>query len=136
MRSTEQPTNRGEPMKPRGYTLIELLVTMVIIALLLTLAAPRYFGQVDKAKEDVLREDLYLMRDAIDKYFMDRGRYPDQLEDLVTHKYLRAIPVEPYTGSRTTWVIEETTDGTPGNVFNVRTPTRGKGRDGSDMQEW
>lgn len=123
-------------MKARGYTLIELLVTMVIIALLLTLAAPRYVGYVDRAKEDVLREDLYLLRDAIDKYFMDRGRYPDQLDDLVTHKYLRALPLDPYTGSRTTWVVEEPADGSPGAVFNVRTPARGKGRDGTDMQEW
>lgn len=123
-------------MKPRGYTLIELLVVMVVISLLLTLAAPRYIGHVDKAKEDVLREDLFVMRDAIDKYFMDRGRYPDQLDDLVTHKYLRAIPVDPYTGSRTTWVIEETSDGSPGTVFNVKTPARGKGRDGTDIKEW
>lgn len=123
-------------MKIRGYTLIELLVVMVIISLLLTLAAPRYFGHVDKAKEDVLREDLYLLRDAIDKHFMDRGRYPNQLEDLVTNKYLRAIPVDPYTGSRTTWVIEEVSDGSQGTVFNVKTPARGKGRDGTDIQDW
>lgn len=123
-------------MKMRGYTLIELLVVMVIIALLLTLAAPRYIGRVDDAREDVLRENLYLMRDAIDKYYMDRGRYPDQLDDLVTHKYLRAIPVDPITGSRVTWVIEEPADGSPGGVFNVRTPAREKGRDGTAMQEW
>ncbi len=123
-------------MKSRGYTLIELLVVMVIISLLLTLAAPRYFGHVDKAKEDILREDLYLMRDAIDKYFMDRERYPDELEDLVAHKYLRAIPLDPYTGSRATWVVEEPGDGSLGTVFNVKSPARGKGRDGTDIKDW
>jgi general secretion pathway protein G len=123
-------------MHARGYTLMELLVVMVIISLLLTLAAPRYIGHVDKAKEDVLREDLYLMRDAIDKFFMDRGRYPDQLEDLIAHKYLRAVPVDPYTGSRTTWVIEPVTDGSPGTVFDVKSPAREKGRDGTSIQDW
>lgn len=123
-------------MRPRGFTLIELLVTLAIIAMLLTLASPRYFGHVDKAREDVLREDLYLMRDAIDKHFMDRATYPETLDDLVTLKYLRAIPIDPYTNSRKTWVIEAPTDGSPGAVFNVKAPTAGKGRDGSAIQDW
>lgn len=123
-------------MRVRGYTLIELLVVLAIIAMLLTLAAPRYFGHVDKAKEDVLREDLYLVRDAIDKHYQDRGRYPEELEDLVTYKYLRAIPVDPFTGSRTTWVVEEATDGSPGKIFNVKTPSGEKARDGSAIKDW
>lgn len=123
-------------MRLRGYTLIELLVVLSIIAMLLTLASPRYFGHVDKAKEDVLREDLYLMRDAIDKHYMDRGQYPDQLEDLVTNKYLRAIPVDPFTGSRSTWVVIAAADGSAGAVFNVKTPSNEKARDGSALKDW
>jgi general secretion pathway protein G len=123
-------------MRPRGYTLIELLVVLAIIATLLTLASPRYFGHVDKAKEDVLREDLYLLRDAIDKYYSDRGRYPDQLTDLVTNKYLRAVPVDPYTGSRTTWVIETVSDGSEGNIFDVRSASGEKARDGTAIKDW
>ena len=123
-------------MHTRGYTLIELLVVLTIIAMLLTLASPRYFGHIDKAREDVLREDLYLMRDAIDKHYLDRGRYPDKLEDLVTYKYLRAIPVDPYTGSRTSWVVEAPLDGSPGAVFNVKTPPGVKARDGSATTDW
>jgi general secretion pathway protein G len=117
----------------RGYTMIELLVVLSIIAMLLTLASPRYFGHIDKAKEDVLREDLYLLRDAIDKHYADRGSYPDELQDLVTFKYLRAIPVDPFTGSRTSWVIEEVTDGSPGKIFNVKAPPGGKALDGTPL---
>lgn len=120
----------------RGFTLIELLVVMAIIAMLLTLASPRYFSHIDKAKEDVLREDLYLMRDAIDKHYIDRGRYPDQLEDLVTYKYLRAVPVDPYTGSRNTWVVVAVTDDSAGTVFNVKSPSSEKARDGSALKDW
>src|SRR5690242_12565333 len=88
-----------------GFTLIELLVVMSIIALLLTLAAPRYIGNVDKAKEAVLRENLATMRDGLDKHYADTGRYPDKLEDLVNKKYLRRVPVDPVTDSDTTWVV-------------------------------
>ena len=123
-------------MRVRGYTMIELLVVLAIIAALLTLAAPRYFGNVDKAKEDVLREDLYLMRDAIDKHFMDKGKYPDQLEDLVNGKYLRAIPVDPLTDSAKSWVLEAPADGSPGAVFNVRSSSAQKARDGTTFKDW
>lgn len=123
-------------MRARGFTLIELLVVLAIIATLLTLASPRYFAHVDKAREEVLREDLYLMRDAIDKFYMDRGNYPATLDELVTHKYLRAIPVDPFTNSRKTWIVEAPQDGSPGAVFNVRAPTAQKGRDGTAIKDW
>src|SRR5438552_1451869 len=75
-----------------GFTLIELLVVRTIIATLRTLALPRYFGGVDRAKEAVLKQNLATLRDCIDKYNGDTGRYPDSLDDLVTKKYLHAIP--------------------------------------------
>ena len=81
----------------RGFTLIELLVVMAIIATLLTLAVPRYFHSTDRAKEAVLKQNLAQMRDSIDKYYGDRGRYPDALEELVSKKYLRKIPPDPMT---------------------------------------
>ena len=123
-------------MQNRGYTMIELMVVLAILATILTLAAPRYFGNIDKAKESVLREDLYLMRDAIDKYFMDKGSYPTQLSDLVTAKYLRAIPVDPMTENAKGWVTEPPTDGSPGQVFNVKSAAPGKARDGSPLKDW
>ena len=76
-------------MNRRGFTLIELLVVLAIIATLLTLAVPRYYSSVDKSKEAVLKENLYQMRDAIGKYYADRGKYPESLQSLATDKYLR-----------------------------------------------
>lgn len=120
----------------RGFTMIELLVTLAIMGLLVSLAVPRYFGNIDKAKEDVLREDLYLMRDAIDKYYSDRNRYPDKLDELVTGLYLRKIPVDPFTRSSRSWVPVAPTDGGVGAVADVRSGTPGKARDGTPFSEW
>ena len=120
----------------RGFTLIELLVVMAIISLLLSIAVPRYFGHIDKAKESVLRQDLAQMRDAIDKHFGDVGRYPESLDDLVTKKYLRKIPVDPVTDRMDTWVIVPPDNKVPGKVFDVRSGARGQAHDGSDYGSW
>lgn len=78
-----------------GFTLIELLVVLAIVAFLLTLSLPRYFHSIDKSKETVLKENLRVTRETIDKYYDDTGHYPDSLQDLVDHHYLRALPVDP-----------------------------------------
>jgi general secretion pathway protein G len=121
----------------RGFTLIELLVVMAIIALLLTLAAPRYFQSVQRSREAVLKEDLHLMRDAIDKHYADTGKYPATLEELVTKKYLRRIPVDPITESPTTWVIVDPPD-KPGAraVYDVRSGAPGKSLGGTPYSEF
>ncbi|MGO4465562.1 type II secretion system protein, partial [Pseudoduganella sp. RAF53_2] len=80
-------------VRKKGFTLIELLVVLGIIALLLTLAVPRYFPSVDKAKETILGDNLRNMRAVIDQYYGDTGRYPDSLEQLVEKKYLRSVPL-------------------------------------------
>ena len=92
-------------MTRSGFTLIELLVVLAIIATLLTLAVPRYYASIDKSKEAVLKENLYQMRDAIGKYYADRGKYPESLQALATDKYLRSVPLDPVTESATTWVV-------------------------------
>lgn len=120
----------------RGFTLIELLVTMTIIAVLLTLAVPRYFGHVTRTKEVVLRENLHLMRDAIDKYYGDNGRYPDALADLVKRNYLRRIPPDPITDSDTSWITVPPADPGKGRVGDVRSGAEGKGLDGSAYRSW
>jgi general secretion pathway protein G len=122
-------------MKPHvrnGFTLIELLVVLAIVALLLTIAVPRYFGSLDKSKEAVLKEDLFQMRDAIGKYYGDKGRYPETLEALASEKYLRKIPVDPITDSATTWVPVAPADdrGTTG-VLDVKSGADGKTADGT-----
>src|SRR5258706_4835747 len=89
----------------RGFTLVEILVVLAILAFLLSVAVPRYFGSLDRSKETVLRDNLFQVRESLDQYFSDTGRYPDKIEDLVTRHYLRAAPVDPVTGSTTTWVV-------------------------------
>lgn len=117
-----------------GFTMIELLVVMSIIALLATLAVPRYFQHIERAKEAVLRDNLHQMRDAIDKYYGDNGRYPSQLDDLVKHKYLRSIPPDPFTESATTWVAEAPEGGA--GVADVHSGASGAGRDGTPYNTW
>ena len=125
------------PVQPRsGFTLIELLVVMAIIAVLLTLAVPRYFGSLDRSKEAVLREDLYQLRDAIGKYYGDKGKYPESLEALAAEKYLRKVPVDPLTESATTWVVVAPDDPQKGGVYDVRSGAQGKASDGSVFSEW
>jgi general secretion pathway protein G len=116
--------------------MIELLVTLAIAGLILTLAAPRYFSNIDRAREDVLREDLYILRDAIDKFYADRNVYPAALEDLVKEKYLRAIPVDPLTSSAQSWILVPPEDATLGAVANVRSGAPNKGRDGKPFVDW
>jgi general secretion pathway protein G len=123
-------------VRARGFTLIELLVVMAIIAVLLTLAVPRYFGSMDRSKEAVLKEDLFQLRDAIGKYYGDRGKYPESLEALATEKYLRKVPVDPITESATTWVVVAPEDPQKGVVYDVRSGAQGKASDGSVYAEW
>ena len=122
---------RGERKKRLGFTLIELLVVLAIIALLVSIAAPRYFHSVEKSKEAVLKQDLSTMRDALDKYYGDTGKYPDSLDDLVSKKYLRKLPVDPITDSATTWVIVPPEDSEKGGVFDVQSGAPGNARDGT-----
>jgi general secretion pathway protein G len=120
----------------RGFTLIELLVVMAIIAVLLTLAVPRYFGSMDKSKEAVLKEDLFQLRDAIGKYYGDKGKYPESLETLATEKYLRKVPVDPITESATSWVVVPPEDPQKGAVYDVKSGAQGKASDGSVYSDW
>ena len=120
----------------RGFTLIELLVVLAIVATLLTLALPRYYSSVDKSKEAVLKENLWQMRDAIGKYYADRGKYPESLQALATDKYLRSVPLDPVTDSATTWIVVSPEDPQKGGVLDVKSGARGKALDGSEFSTW
>ena len=120
----------------KGFTLIELLAVMVIIALLLTIAAPKYFGSVNRSRESILRQDLATMREALDKYYGDTGQYPDALEDLTKKKYLRSIPRDPITDSDTTWVTIAPTNDAKGAVYDVKSGAPGNGADGTAYAGW
>jgi len=123
-------------MKTKGFTLIELLVVLGIVALMLTLAVPRYFPSIDKSKEVVLADNLRNVRAVIDQYYGDTGRYPDTLDQLVEKKYLRALPVDPLTESSASWIIVAPDDGSKGGVYNIKSGAPGNDRSGKPYAEW
>ncbi|HVL37268.1 MAG TPA: type II secretion system protein G [Burkholderiales bacterium] len=96
-----------------------------MIALLLSVVVPDYVGRVRKAEEAVLKENLMVMRDALDKHYADAGKYPATLEELVSKRYLRAIPADPFTASPRTWVPVPPSDPQKGGIYDVRSAAKG-----------
>jgi len=127
-------TNNGK-RRWRGFTLIELLVVMVIIASLLAIAVPRYFRSLDHSKEVILLQDLAIMRDALDQYYEDRGRYPDTLVQLADDRYIRRIPVDPITKSSETWVTMSRDGGDVAGVYDVHSGADGVSSSGTPFSE-
>lgn len=120
----------------QGFTLIELVVVLAIVALLLALATPRYFHRVDKSKETILKANLAATRDVLDKYYGDNDKYPEQLETLVEKKYLRSLPYDPITESTTTWLIVPPDSPDKGGVFDIHSGAEGNSSDGSPYSTW
>jgi general secretion pathway protein G len=123
-------------MKVRGFTVVELLVVLAVMAVLLSLAAPRYVAHVDRSREVVLRQNLKVMRDAIDQFQADRGAYPPALQALVAARYLREIPLDPMTERADTWQIQAQQGSTSTHVYNVRSGAKGLGSDGTAFSVW
>jgi general secretion pathway protein G len=125
----------------RGFTMIELLVVISIIVILASIGMAQYRNSVIHAREAVLKEDLFRMRDAIDQYYADKTRYPASLQDLVSDGYLREIPIDPFTNSKETWqaVNAETnvndTTAQPG-VYDVKSGSEETSLDGTRYAEW
>lgn len=122
--------------KRDGFTLIELLIVMSIIATLLTLVSPRYFRQLEHSKEVVLLQNLAQVRDAIDKFRADKGKYPDSLDDLVEKHYLRSLPVDPVTERNDTWTLLSPPSGEGGGLADIKSGALGKAADGSNFSDW
>jgi type II secretion system protein G len=123
----------------RGFTLIELIVVMAIVALLVSIAAPRYFLSVENARDQSLRTSLRVMRDAIDQFQADKGRYPQSLEELTDNRYLREIPEDPITGRRDSWVAAETApevNARQGGMADVKSGATALDRDGKPYSDW
>jgi len=124
-----------------GFTLIELMVVMSLIVILASIGLTLYANSVIRAKESVLKEDLFRMRDSIDQYYADKGKYPSTLDELVSEKYLRAIPLDPFTQSADTWrAIPSEPDPTnptadPG-VYDVRSGSDKQALDGTNYADW
>jgi general secretion pathway protein G len=124
-----------------GWTLIELFVVLSIIVLLATLAMSQYRNSIRYAKEAALRSDLFLMRDAIDQYYADKGRYPESLQTLVSESYLRAVPRDPFTESSDTWITVPA-DPEPGSgsasagIYDIKSGSADVALDGSRYGDW
>lgn len=124
-----------------GFTLIELMVVMAIIVILAGIGTATYQNSVTRSREAVLKEDLFRMRDAIDQYYADKSKYPASLEALVSEKYLRAVPVDPFTQSADTWqtTMAETDPANlaaePG-IFDVKSGSDRMALDGTSYSEW
>jgi general secretion pathway protein G len=119
----------------RGFTLIELLVVLAIVATLLTLTLPRYFQSVENSKVAVLMENLRTTREAIDKFYSDKGRYPDSLDELVSAKYLRGLPIDPVAENATSWIIVPPPADVPGKVYDLKSASTGHAKDGRPLTE-
>ncbi len=125
----------------RGFTLVELMIVMLIIGVLAAIAIPSYTNSIKSAREAVLREDLHVMRQAIDSYTMDKEKAPQSLDDLVQSGYLKEIPKDPVTQSQTTWVPDTddslgSVDQTAGGVSNVHSGSSQPASDGRSYSEW
>ncbi|MGZ8270870.1 MAG: type II secretion system protein [Methylophilus sp.] len=126
----------GNRNKPSGFTLVELLVVLTILALLLSLAVPRYFTSLERAKEATLKHDLNTVREGLDKYFSDNGKYPSSIEELVEQKYINKYPLDPITDSTTTWIILPPDPPFEGDVYDIQSGAPGTALDGTKYSEW
>jgi general secretion pathway protein G len=115
------PESPGACVRRRGFTLIEMVVVLAVLGLLLSIAIPRYLDSLDRGREHVLAHNLAQMREAIDRYYGDRGAYPDSLTDLVDKRYLRAIPINPFTEAAD-WQTIVPPSGQKGRVYDVAAP--------------
>lgn len=130
---------RSPCLKRNGFTLIELIVVMAIVALLASIAAPRYFNSLQKSRETAMLSSLNTMRDAIDQFAADKGRYPDSLDELASARYIREIPADPLAGdSRDNWVLvgPPTDAQMKGEVYDVRSGAAGRSADGRLYADW
>jgi general secretion pathway protein G len=120
----------------RGFTLIELLVVMAIIASLLTIAVPRYSGSIQRSREAILMQDLATLRESIDKFYGDTGKYPPALATLVEKHYLRSIPVDPIARTADKWVVVNADDPEDKGVMDVKSGADGIGENGVPYAAW
>lgn len=118
----------------KGFTLIELMVVLAILAILGTLVVPLYLDRAQDARETVLRDNLHTTRKVIDEFYRDQGRYPTKLDELVTLRYLRDVPMDPVLGRKDAWTLVKP-QGQEG-VVDLRSSAPGKGRDGTAYVQW
>jgi general secretion pathway protein G len=128
-------------LRSAGFTLVELMIVMAIIMILAAVAVPAYQAAIREAREAVLREDLHVMRNAIDSYTADKQKAPQSLDDLVQEGYLKVIPEDPMTHNKDTWVTDtgtdlHSTDQTDPGIDNVHSGSQEQGSDGQPYSTW
>jgi general secretion pathway protein G len=146
---TGQNTGIGESMnkernrRKNGFTLIELIIVLTILGILVGLALPQYKYSLKKAREAVLKEDLYVLRNLIDKYYTDKGKYPTSLQALVDDGYLRRLPADPMTKKADSWVevrenpsYEELVPNMEFGIVDVHSASKEKAIDGTTYDTW
>ena len=137
----EQHATPERPSPASGFTLMEMMIVMALIVILAGIGMTVYGNSVQRSKEAVLKEDLFRMRDAIDQYYADKNKYPGSLEDLVSEKYLRAVPIDPFTSKADSWQTT-TSEPDPGNpslesgISNVKSGSEQTGLDGTRYADW
>jgi len=119
-----------------GFTLIELLVVMLIIGALLSIAVPRYFKTLEHARETVLKQDLAILREAIDKHYADLGQYPDSLGALVDKRYVRSVPVDPFSKVSDSWTLVQSDDPDHEGIRDLHSGAGDVGVDGTSVASW
>ena len=128
--------SRSTRRRRQGFTLIELLIVMAIIGTLLAIAVPRYFHTVTRARETVLRDDLSIMREAIDKYYADLNQYPDTLAALVDKHYVRSLPVDPFTKVTDSWSLILSEDPDHPGIRDLHSGSDQAAADGTPLNSW
>ena len=127
---------RATGWRIRGFTLLELLFVLTIVALLAGIVAPTLTGSIARARESTLKEDLYVLRKAVDDYYADTGKYPRELDILIQRRYLRAIPVDPITQRRDTWILVRADDDRGGGIIDVLSGSDLTGDNGTPYKNW
>ena len=126
----------GLQASDRGFTLIELLIVMAILGALLSIAVPRYFRALERAREIVLKQDLMILREAIDKYYADLNQYPENLPDLVEKRYVRAVPVDPFTKLADSWTLIPSEDPDHTGIRDIHSGATETAADGTSVASW
>jgi general secretion pathway protein G len=123
-------------LNKKGFTLIELMIVITIIGILVSIAQPNFQKAIIRAKETSLRKSLFVLRDVIDQYYTDHGNYPETLEILVEEHYIRAIPEDPFTRSKTSWIVIPPEGSEESGVYDIHSGSDLVALNGTPYNEW